>query len=148
MKRRDFLKTSAAVASVAAVGGPFVARTQELDTVNVGHLVGICMSPLFYAKAREYFKDEGLNVQLKFMPNPGDAITALVSNAMDIIHNPFTNAFVAAGQGAPIRIIAGSGAGGLLLIAQKESGIKNMADLVAAKGKGVKVGAMRFNTFE
>src|SRR5919201_1878779 len=50
MKRRDFLKTSAAVASVAAVGAPFVARTQELDTVNVGHLVGICMSPLFYAK--------------------------------------------------------------------------------------------------
>ena len=50
MKRRDFLKTSAAVASVAAVGAPFVARTQELDTVNVGHLVGICMSPLFYAR--------------------------------------------------------------------------------------------------
>ena len=46
-----------------------------------------------------YFKDEGLNVQLKFMPNPGDAITTLVSNAMDIIHNPFTNAFVAAGAG-------------------------------------------------
>ena len=138
MKRRDFLKTSAAVASVAAVGAPFVARTQELDTVNVGHLVGICMSPLFYAKAREYFKDEGLNVQMKFMPNPGDALTALNSGAMDIIHNPFTNAFIAAGQGAPVRIIAGSGAGGLFLVAQKETGIKNMADLAAGKGKGLR----------
>ena len=134
MKRRDFLKTSAAVASVAAVGAPFVARTQELDTVNVGHLVGICMSPLFYAKAREYFREEGLNVQMKFMPNPGDALTALNSGAMDIIHNPFTNAFIAAGQGAPVRIIAGSGAGGLFL--------------VAAKGKGLKIGTVRFNTFE
>jgi NitT/TauT family transport system substrate-binding protein len=147
MKRRDFLKTTAAVASSAIVGAPFIARAQT-PVVNVGHLVGICMSPLFYAHAQGYFKDEGLDVQLKFMPNPGDAITALVSNSMDIIHNPFTNAYVAAGQGAPIRIIAGSGAGGLFLIAQKDSGIKSMADLAARKGKGLKIGTMRFNTFE
>src|SRR5258707_8753474 len=148
MKRRDFLKTSAAVASVAAVGAPFVARTQEPDTVNVGHLVGICMSPLFYAKAREYFREEGLNVQMKFMPNPGDALTALNSGAMDIIHNPFTNSFIAAGQSAPGRIIAGSGAGGLFLVAPKETGIKNMADLPAGKGKGLKIGTVRLNTFQ
>ena len=117
------------------------------DTVNVGHLVGICMSPLFYAQATGYFKDEGIDVQMKFMPNPGDALTAL-NGVMDVIHNPFTNAFVAAGQGAPVRIIAGSGAGGLFLVAQKELGIKTMADLAAAKGKGLKIGTVRFNTFE
>ncbi len=147
MKRRDFLK-NAALAGSAIVASPFIARSQTPEVINVGHLIGICMSPLFYAHAQGYFKDEGLNVQLKFMPNPGDAITALVSNTMDIIHNPFTNAYVAAGQGAPIRIIAGSGAGGLFLIAQKESGIKTMADLVVRKKKGVKIGTMRFNTFE
>ena len=85
---------------------------------------------------------------MKFMPNPGDALTALNSGAMDIIHNPFTNAFVAAGQGAPVRIIAGSGAGGLFLVAQKETGIKSMDDLAKAKGKGLKIGTVRFNTFE
>src|SRR5262245_49227345 len=157
MKRRDFLTRTAAVAGVATLGtplgthlgthlgAPLVARAQTLDTVNVGHLVGICMSPLFYAKAQEYFRDEGLNVQMKFMPNPGDALTALNSGAMDIIHNPFTNAFVAAGQGAPVRIIAGSGAGGLFLVAQKETGIKSMADLAAQKGKGLKIGTVRIN---
>ena len=148
MKRRDFLTRTAAVAGAAALGAPIVARAQALDAVNVGHLVGICMSPLFYAKAQEYFRDEGLNVQMKFMPNPGDALTALNSGAMDIIHNPFTNSFVAAGQGAPVRIIAGSGAGGLFLVAQKETGIKSMADLAAQKGKGLKIGTVRFNTFE
>lgn len=148
MRRRDFVKTSAAAAGAAALGAPFVARAQGLETVNVGHLVGICMSPLFYAKATEIFKAEGLDVQMKFMPNPGDALTALNSGAMDIIHNPFTNSFVAAGQGAPVRIIAGSGAGGLFLIAQKDSGIKTMADLGARKGKGLKIGTIRFNTFE
>src|SRR5258708_20187816 len=134
MKRRDFLKTSAAVASVAAVGAPFVARTEELDRVNVGHLVGICMSPLFYAKAREYFKEEGLNVQMKFMPNPGDALTALNSGAMDIIHNPFTNSFIAAGQGPPRRIIAGRGAGGPFLVAPKEPCLKNNTPPSPRKG--------------
>ncbi|MDP2411608.1 MAG: ABC transporter substrate-binding protein [Pseudolabrys sp.] len=148
MKRRDFLKTTAAVAGAAALGTPFIARAQGLETVNVGHLVGICMSPLFYAKAQDYFKDEGLDVQMKFMPNPGDALTTLNSGATDIIHNPFTNSFVAAGQGAPVKIIAGSGAGGLFLIAQKEAGIKNMSDLVQAKGKQLKIGTIRFNTFE
>ena len=72
---------------------------------------------------------------MKFMPNPGDALTALNSGAMDIIHNPFTNAFVAAGQGAPVRIIAGSGAGGLFLVAQKDSGIKSMADLARPRAR-------------
>src|SRR5262249_25707481 len=148
MKRRDFLKTSAAVASVAAVGAPFVARTQEVDTVNGGHLVGICMSPLFYAKAREYFKDEGLNVQMKFMPNPGDALTALNSGAMDIIHNPFTNAFIAAGQGAAERIIAGSGGGGLVLVAAKGAGIKNMANLGPGQSQGGRIRNGRLNTLE
>src|SRR2546430_9499592 len=106
------------------------------------------MSPLFYAKAREYFREEGLNVQMKFMPNPGDALTALNSGAMDIIHNPFTNSFIAAGQGAPVRIIAGSGAGGLFLVAQKETGIKSMADLARAQGQGLKIRTLRLNTFE
>ena len=148
MKRRDFLRTTAAVAGAAALGAPYVANAQAGDTVNIGHLVGICMSPLFYAHAAGYFKDEGINSQLKFMPNPGDALTALNSGVMDVIHNPFTNAFVAAGQGAPVRIIAGSGAGGLFLVAQKELGIKTMAELAAAKGKGLKIGTIRFNTFE
>ena len=148
MKRREFLKSTAAVASAAALATPYIAQAQGLDVVNVGHLVGICMSPLFYAKSQDYFKAEGLDVQMKFMPNPGDALTALNSGAMDIIHNPFTNAFVAAGQGAPVRIIAGSGAGGLFLVAQKDSGIKSMTDLAKAKGKGLKIGTVRFNTFE
>src|SRR5258708_16852583 len=134
MKRRDLLKKSAVGGSVAAVGAPFVARTQELDTVNVGHLVGICMSPLFYAKAREYFKEEGLNVQMKFMPNPGDALTALNSGAMDIIHNPFTNTFIAAAPSPPQRLLPRPGAGGLFLVAHQETGTKSTAHPAAPHG--------------
>ena len=150
MKRRDFLKTSAALAGAATLNavGPARAQSAAPDVIRVGHLVGICMSPLFYADAMGYFKDEGLKVELKHMPNPGDGLAALTSGATHIAHVPFTNLIVAAYNGAPVKIIGGSGAGGLFLIAQSSSGIKSMDDLKQAKGKGLKIGSMRLNTFE
>jgi len=151
MNRRDFLKTGAVAASAATMGqlAPGIVHAQENPgTITVGHLVGICMSPLFYADAIGLFKDEGLNVQLKWMPNPGDAITALASGAVQLIHNPFTNAYVAASKGAPVKIIAGSGAGGLVVIAQKATGLKTMADLKKRVGTDFTVGSQRVNTLE
>jgi NitT/TauT family transport system substrate-binding protein len=152
MKRRQFLQTGAAVAGVASLGAPAALQAQSFpqpDVITVGHLVGICMSPLFYGHATGMFKDEGLKVDLKFVPNPGDGLTALVSGAIQIAHIPFTNAVVAAHNGAPVRTIAGSGAGGIFLVAQPETGIKSMADLKAARGgKRLKIGTMRLNTFE
>jgi ABC-type nitrate/sulfonate/bicarbonate transport system substrate-binding protein len=150
MKRRQFLKSSAVIAGSASLGLPGLGRAQAMpEVVQVGHLVGICMSPLFYAHATGLFQAEGLNkVELKFMPNPGDALTALTGGAQHIVHIPFTNTIVAANNGAPVRIIGGSGAGGLFLIAQGSTGIKSMDDLKKARGKNLKIGAMRLNTFE
>jgi NitT/TauT family transport system substrate-binding protein len=146
MKRRQFLKSGAAL---AGVGFSQFSNSQSFpETIQVGHLVGICMSPLFYAHATGLFQAEGLKVELKFMPNPGDALTALTGGQQHIVHIPFTNIIVAANNGAPVRIISGSGAGGLFLIAQPATAIRNMDDMKKAKGKGLKVGAMRLNTFE
>jgi NitT/TauT family transport system substrate-binding protein len=149
MKRRQFLKSTAALAGTAGLTLPQTSNAQAMpDVINVGHLVGICMSPLFYAQAAGLFKEEGLKVDMKFMPNPGDALTALTGGVMQVVHIPFTNIIVAANNGAPVRIIGGSGAGGLFLLAQGSSGIKSMKDLAAKKGTGLKIGAMRLNTFE
>lgn len=149
MKRRQFLKSTAAIAGTAGLGFSEKSFSQAMpDVIQVGHLVGICMSPLFYAQAAGLFAAEGLKVEMKFMPNPGDALTALTGGAQHIVHIPFTNIIVAANNGAPVRIIGGSGAGGLFLLAQGSSGIKSMADLQKQKGKNLKIGAMRLNTFE
>ena len=149
MRRRQFLKSTAAIAGTAGLGFSQSSSAQAMpDVINVGHLVGICMSPLFYAQATGLFAAEGLKVEMKFMPNPGDALTALTAGVQQIVHIPFTNIIVAANNGAPVRIIGGSGAGGLFLLAQGSSGIKSMADLQKQKGKNLKIGAMRLNTFE
>ncbi len=155
MDRRDFLKSSAALAAGAVVAGgtPLVrpspaAAKESPGAIKAGHLVGICMSPLFYADALSYFKEEGLDVHLNWMPNPGDSVTALTSGAVQFIHNPFSNTYVAASKGAPLKIISGSGAGGLVVIAQKATGMKTMADLKKRVGTGLKVGSQRVNTLE
>jgi NitT/TauT family transport system substrate-binding protein len=149
MKRRQFLKSTAAFAGTAGFGFSEKSFSQAMpDVIHVGHLVGICMSPLFYAQATGLFAAEGLKVEMKFMPNPGDALTALTAGVQQIVHIPFTNIIVAANNGAPVRIIGGSGAGGLFLLAQGTSGIKSMNDLKQQRGKNLKIGAMRLNTFE
>lgn len=116
--------------------------------IKVGHLVGVCMSPLFLAHAKGYFKDEGLDVELVFMPNPGDSTTALMGSAVQFIHNPFTNTYLSVAQGAPLKIVAGSGNGGLYCIAQPGSGIKTLADLKSKANTGLRVGSERINTLE
>lgn len=155
MERRNFLKTTGAFAAGALlsqtsrfVRPAFAAVKESPGVIKAGHLVGICMSPLFYADAMGYFKDEGLDVQLTWMPNPGDSVTAMASGAVQFIHNPFSNTYVAASKGSPLKIIAGSGAGGLVVIAQKATGIKSMADLKKRAGTDFKVGSQRVNTLE
>jgi NitT/TauT family transport system substrate-binding protein len=151
MNRRDFLKTGAAATGVAAMtglGARPAAAQESPGTITIGHLIGICMSPLFYADVQGYFKEEGLNVQLKWMQNAGDNITAVASGAIPIGHVPFTNAYVAASKGAPVKVIGGSGAGGLVVIAQKASGVKSIADLKKKVGTEFTVGSQRVNTLE
>ena len=40
--------------------------------IKVGHLVALDMAPLFVAKEKGYFKEEGLDVETVFFSNPGD----------------------------------------------------------------------------
>ena len=148
IKRRAFLQASALTGLGLVAASATAAAAENPGKIKVGHLVGICMSPLFYAVAQDLFKAEGLDVEMKFMVTAGDNLAGLAGNEVQIIHNPFTNAFVAAANGVPVRIIGGSGGGGVEVVAQKALGVKTMAELKALSGKGVKVGVIRANTLE
>lgn len=151
LNRRQFsalLLSGMAAACSPSSSGSGAKNSAAGRQLKVGHLVGICMSPLFYADAKKLFAAQGLDVKLSWIPNPGDAVSALSSGALDFIHNPFTNTFVACDQGAKLKIIAGSGNEGLSCVARPESGLKRAADLKARAGKGLKVGSERINTLE
>jgi NitT/TauT family transport system substrate-binding protein len=137
-----------AATTPSRANGAQLAAAEFQGKIKVGHLVGICMSPLFVAHAKGYFKDEGLDVNLEWMKSPSDATTALSGGAAQFIHNPFTNTYQADANGANLKIIAGSGNGGLVCIAQPGLGLTKLDDLKSKAGTGLKVGSQRVNTLE
>jgi ABC-type nitrate/sulfonate/bicarbonate transport system substrate-binding protein len=46
-------------------------------TVKIGHLVALDMAPMFVAKEAGFFKEEGIDVETIFFPNPGDNNAAI-----------------------------------------------------------------------
>ena len=116
--------------------------------VKIGHVVGVCMSCMFFAHIQKYFPEEGITSKPVWTPHPSDAITMLDNGKLQFVHGPFTAAVQGAAKGAKIKIIAGSGNHGLWVLAQPHLKIKSIEDLKAYKGKGLKVGSQRMNTLE
>jgi len=117
-------------------------------TLRVGHLPAGCVSHLLLANKRGMFKKAGLSVEVTQFNSPGDNLQALVAGAQDVIHNPWTNTIHAFSQGIDnLRIICGSGKGGIELVARKGS-VKTRSELAAATDKSLRVGTLKLDTLE
>ncbi|MDX6804685.1 ABC transporter substrate-binding protein [Terrihabitans rhizophilus] len=138
-----------AAAAVLIAASPVAAEPVK---IKVGHLVALDMAPLFVAQAGTCFKDNNLDVETVFFANPGDNNAALAGGAIDVSINPFTLPFFAANSGIPIRVVAAAGGWGVMeVIADKESGLKSMADLkayVAAGKPKLKIATLQGDTLE
>ena len=116
------------------------------STHPIGLYVGV--SHLLLAKKRGMFRDAGLTVELTQFNAPSDNLQALVAGALDVSHNPWTTTMAAFGDGNnDLRIIGGSGASGIELVARKGS-VKTVAEFAAAAGKGLRVGTLKLDTLE
>ena len=51
--------------------------------VKIGHVVGVCMSCMFFAHLQKYFPSEGINSKPVWTPHPSDAITMLDTGEED-----------------------------------------------------------------
>lgn len=159
LSRRRFLG-SCCTAGFALVGGgalsSFLAGCGEGQggnqsagkTLRVGHLPAGCVQHLLLANKRGMFAKESLNVRLTQFNGPGENIQALIAGAQDVIHNPWTNTIAAYARGQrDLRIICGSGKGGIELVARNGS-VKSVDELAGAAGKGLRVGTLRLDTLE
>ena len=136
----------AGLAALAAIDRAEAATAQ--GTIRVGHLPAGCVSHLLLAKKRGLFEKAGLNAQLTQFNGPADNILALQSGNLDVMHNPWTTTVAAfAGGSDNLRIVAGSGLAGIELVARKGS-VKNVNELIAAAGSGLKVGTLHLDTLE
>jgi NitT/TauT family transport system substrate-binding protein len=117
-------------------------------TLRISHLPAGCVQHLLLANKRGMFAKEGLNVKLTQFNGPGENIQAFVAGAHDVMHNPWTNTITAYTRGQKdLRIICGSGKGGIDLVARKGS-VKTVKELAEAANTGVKVGTLRLDTLE
>jgi ABC-type nitrate/sulfonate/bicarbonate transport system substrate-binding protein len=107
--------------------------SEGLQKIKYAPFNGVSGLAVRFGIEKGFFKDEGLDVELISTQNP---IEALTSNAVDIADSATTNVIVAAGKGAPLKIVSSMfrTKGPFYLVAKP--GIESIEDL-----KGKKVGA-------
>lgn len=92
--------------TLAAVMSAGVSEAHAADKVSVGLLRFVSGGPVFLASERGYFKDAGLDVDLKFFEAAQPIAVAVVSGDVDFGATAFTGGFFnLAGKGA-LKIIA------------------------------------------
>jgi len=78
-------------------------ESQKLQKIRYAPLTGISGLAVSFGAEKGFFEEEGLNVEFVTTKN---AVEGLTSKDIDIADMPTTNAIIAAGKGAPIRIVS------------------------------------------
>lgn len=148
LSRRGFLTdlTGAAVsvalpAGLAASLGATSAQAQGTTTLKATHGAGLCNMGIFLAKKRELAKVDGVILDFVVTPTTTDVVTLFGSGQVDISVIPYSNFLTLVDAGAPVRMVAGAGVEGCILVARE--GIKTAADL-----KGKTIGTFQADTLE
>lgn len=143
LNRRDFLchcclGGAATAAMLAGINRPALAQQV---TFKATHGTGLCNLAIFLAHERKYGEDEGLRIEFVNTPTIADITTIFGSGQVDISSIPYTNFYTLVDKGAPVKIIAGTGAEGCILVSQP--GLDT-----ADKIKGKSVGTFQADTLE
>lgn len=146
--RRNFLKTTVAGAAatialppaLAALLSPTVAHAAG-TTIKATHGSGFCNMGIFLAKERELTKADGVELEFVVTPSNTEITTMFGAGLVDMSMIPYSNFMTLYDAGAPVKIIAGGGVEGCIIVAKE--GIKSAADL-----KGKSFGTFQADTLE
>jgi NitT/TauT family transport system substrate-binding protein len=146
--RRGFLKNSAgafaglatasSLGSLLASGSVFAAGN---TTLKATHGSGLCNLGIFLAKERNLAAADGVDLEFVVTPTTTDVVTLFGAGIVDVSVIPYSNFFTLVDQGAPVRIVAGAGVEGCVLIGAE--GIAKPEDL-----KGKTIGTFQADTLE
>ena len=144
--RRKFLTTSSLAGVAAALPVALAALIDPkaawaAETLKATHGTGFCNMGMFLAKKRELTKADGVTLDFVVTPSNADIATLFGAGVVDITMIPYSNFMTLYDAGAPVRIVAGGGVEGCVLIVKE--GIKSAADL-----KGKTLGTFQADTLE
>ena len=146
VSRRNFIKTSSAAGVSIAMPLGFAAALMpgaaHAETVlKATHGSGLCNMAFFLAKKRELTKADGVRLDFVITPTNADIATLFGAGQVDMSVIPYSNFLTLYDAGAPVKIVAGAGVDGCILLAKE--GIKTAADL-----KGKTLGTFQADTLE
>lgn len=139
-KRRDMLRSMAA-GSVLAVLPIAQAAAAGATRIKSTHGAGLCNLGIFIAKERQLAQDEGVELEFVVTPTNTDIVTLFGVGAVDISMIPYSNFLSLVDAGAPVKIVAGGGVNGCLVVAR--DGIRSAADM-----RGKTLGTFQADTLE
>jgi NitT/TauT family transport system substrate-binding protein len=139
-KRRDMLRALAA-GSVLAVLPIAQAAAAGATRIKATHGAGLCNMGIFIAKERQLAQGEGVELEFVVTPTNTDIVTLFGVGAVDISMIPYSNFLSLVDAGAPVKIVAGGGVNGCLVVAR--DGIRSAADM-----RGKTLGTFQADTLE
>src|SRR5580704_2324926 len=140
--RRNLLKATGAAALTMAIGpgllgGPALAAS----TIKSTHGSGFCNLNIFLAHALQTAREDGLELQFVNTPTFAEQVTFLGIGQVDVGLMPYTSFIALFDAGAPVKIVAGGGIEGCVIVSQP--GLDT-----AQKLKGKTLGTFQLDTLE
>jgi NitT/TauT family transport system substrate-binding protein len=146
--RRGFLRGTVAAAGAAIALPPALAALltptaaqAATTTIKATHGTGFCNLGIFLAKERKLAEADDVEIDFVVTPSNADIATLFGAGIVDMSVIPYSNFMTLYDAGAPVRIVAGGGVEGLVIVARE--GIKTAADL-----KGKTFGTFQADTLE
>lgn len=138
--RRGFLRATAASTLTLALGAGAAHAASETH-IKSTHGSGFCNLNYFLANALQTAKDDGVMLDFVITPTFAEQVTFLGAGQVDAGLIPYTSFVALYDAGAPVKIIAGGGIQGCILVAQP--GLDSPEKL-----KGKTLGTFQMDTLE
>lgn len=154
--RRNFLRLGAAVGAGVTLPAWLTACSSDKQSVSSSkaspggakpiaikatHGTGLCNLGIFLAKERKLGEADGMTLDFVVTPTNADIATLFGAGQVEASLIPYSNFMTLYDAGAPVKIVAGGGVQGCVIVAQK--GITSAADL-----KGKTLGTFQADTLE
>ncbi len=141
--RRKFLRAAGATTLTLAVGPGLMSGAAHAaeTTIKTTYGNGFCNLNYFLTNALQLAKPDGLTLEFASTPTFADQVTFLGTGQVDAGLMPYTSYMALFDAGAPVKIVAGGGIEGCVIVAQP--GLDT-----ADKLKGKTLGTFQLDTLE
>jgi NitT/TauT family transport system substrate-binding protein len=124
-----------------AIGPGLVGSAHAASTIKSTHGSGFCNLNIFLAHALQTAREDGLELQFINTPTFAEQVTFLGIGQVDVGLMPYTSFIALFDAGAPVKIVAGGGIEGCVIVSQP--GLDS-----AQKLKGKTLGTFQLDTLE